>query len=470
MLKPVLLAGGVGSRLWPVSRQVHPKQFQSMTGENSLLVDTVRRIEALQAGAPLVVCNEEYRFIAAEQMRSCGVDNAEILLEPFGRNTAPAVAAAALQALKGDAEALLLILPADHLIKDTDAFVSVVREALPLANKGRLVTFGIRPDKPETGYGYIRRGESLSARAYTIASFVEKPDLETAQDYVSSDEYLWNSGMFLFSAQTCVEELRRLAPALLQACEKALAGGVEDLDFTRLDASAFAACPAESIDRAVMEKTGKGAVLELDCGWSDVGSWSTLWEVGERDGDGNVTQGDVLLSQCRDSFVRSESRLVAVTEVRDLVVVETADAVLVADRNRVQSVKRLVQTLKKQQRPEAEVHAKVYRPWGSYESLIVGDRFQVKRIVVNPYQQLSLQKHRHRAEHWVVVHGTAEVTCDDRVFRLAEDESTYIPLGHKHRLANPCPEPLELIEVQSGSYLGEDDIVRYEDEYGRSDD
>ncbi|MCY4427128.1 MAG: mannose-1-phosphate guanylyltransferase/mannose-6-phosphate isomerase [Halieaceae bacterium] len=470
MLKPVLLAGGVGSRLWPVSRQVHPKQFQSMTGESSLLVDTVRRIETLQAGAPLVVCNEDYRFIAAEQLRSCGVDDAEILLEPSGRNTAPALAAAALHALKGDGQALLLILPADHLIKDTAAFVSVVREALPLAQMGRLVTFGIRPDKAETGYGYIRCGENLSTRAYAIDNFVEKPDLETAQDYVSSDDYLWNSGMFLFSAQTCVEELRRLAPALLQACEKALAGGVEDLDFTRLDAGAFSACPAESIDRAVMEKTTRGAVLELDCGWSDVGSWSTLWEVGERDGDGNVTQGDVLLSRCRDSFVRSESRLVAATEVRDLVVVETADAVLVTDRNRVQSVKHLVQTLKQQQRAEAEVHAKVYRPWGSYESLIVGDRFQVKRIVVNPYQKLSLQKHQHRAEHWVVVHGTAEVTCDGRVYRLAEDESTYIPLGYKHRLANPCPELLELIEVQSGSYLGEDDIVRYEDEYGRSDD
>ncbi len=469
MLKPVLLSGGVGSRLWPVSREAYPKQFLPLAGEDSMLIDTLQRTVGLDGGAPMVVCNEEHRFIVAEQLRNAGVEQGEIVLEPIGRNTAPAVAIAALQTLQSDPDAVLLVLPADHIILDNAAFVAAVEEALPLAQQGRLVTFGVVPDKPETGYGYIRRGESLSAAGYALDSFVEKPDLATAEAYLASGDYLWNSGMFLLGAQVYVEELRKFAPAMLEACEKALAGAKDDLDFVRLDAAAFAACPSDSIDYAVMEKTDKGAVLALDCGWSDVGAWSALWDVGRRDRDGNVVSGDVLLDQCKDTFVRSESRLIAATGVHDLVIVETTDAVLVADRNRVQDVKNLVNALKAQDRSEANLHARVYRPWGSYESLVVSERFQVKRIVVNPGQKLSLQKHHHRAEHWIVVAGTGEVTCEDKVFMLAEDESTYIPLGHKHRLANPGKIPLEIIEVQSGTYLGEDDIVRYEDVYGRSD-
>ena len=465
MLKPVVLAGGVGSRLWPLSREAYPKQFQKLTGGDSLLAETLQRVGGF--AAPLLVCNEEHRFIVAEQVRASAVAGAEILLEPVGRNTAPALAVAALHAMQSDPQALLLVLPADHLVADGAAFVRGVEAARALAEQEYLVTFGVPPDRPETGYGYIRRGESLSPVGHRIASFVEKPDLATARSYLAGGDYLWNSGMFLLSAQTYREQLQRLAPALLAACERALAGGAKDLDFIRLDGQAFADCPAESIDYAVMEKTDCGAVLELDCGWSDVGAWSTLWEVGERDPDGNVVQGDVLASDCSGSLLRSESRLLAATGVKDLVVVETADAVLVANRQRVQEVKNLVDTLKRQRRRETEVHARVWRPWGYYESLIVGERFQVKRIVVNPGQMLSLQKHRYRAEHWVVVKGTAEVTCEQQVFRLNEDQSTYIPLGHKHRLANPCRQPLELIEVQSGSYLGEDDIVRYQDAYGR---
>jgi mannose-1-phosphate guanylyltransferase/mannose-6-phosphate isomerase len=468
MLKPVLLSGGVGSRLWPVSREAYPKQFLPLAGADSMLVDTLRRTQALQGGSPMVVCNEDHRFIVAEQLRNAGVDNGEIVLEPIGRNTAPAVAIAALQAIKSDPEAILLVLPADHIILQREAFVSAVQEALPLAEQGRLVTFGVVPSKPETGYGYIRRGDNLSGSGYAIDSFVEKPDLATAEGYLTSGDYLWNSGMFLLGAQTYIEQLEKLAPDMLAACKKALAGASDDLDFVRLDAEAFSACPSDSIDYAVMEKTDLGAVLALDCGWSDVGAWSALWEVGEQDGNGNVVQGDVLLDQVKDSYVRSESRLIAATGVENLVVVETTDAILIADRNQVQDVKNLVNALKSQDRSETKLHARVYRPWGSYESLIVSERFQVKRIVVNPGQKLSLQKHHHRAEHWIVVGGTGEVTCEDKVFMLAEDESTYIPLGHKHRLANPGQIPLEIIEVQSGTYLGEDDIVRYEDVYGRS--
>lgn len=468
MLKPVLLSGGVGSRLWPVSREAYPKQFLPLAGEQSMLVDTLHRLEALSAQAPMVVCNDEHRFIVAEQLREAGLQGAEILLEPFGRNTAPAVALAALQALKTDPEAVLLVLPADHLVEDPAAFHAAVSQALPAAEQGCLVTFGVVPTKPETGYGYIKRGAGIENGLYDLESFVEKPDAATAQSYLDSGDYLWNSGKFLLGAQTYIDELRSLAPDMLAACEKALAGAEADLDFVRLDPDAFAACPSDSIDYAVMEKTSLGAVAALDCGWSDVGAWSALWEVGQSDQDGNVLQGDVLVDQSSNNYLRSESRLLAVTGVDDLVVVETADAVLVSHREKVQDVKRLVTALKNGERDEANIHARVYRPWGSYESLIVSERFQVKNIVVNPGEKLSLQKHHHRAEHWIVVNGTAEVTCEDKVFMLGEDESTYIPLGHKHRLANPGRIPLELIEVQSGSYLGEDDIVRYEDIYGRS--
>lgn len=469
MLKPVLLSGGAGSRLWPVSREACPKQFLPLAGEQSMLVDTLLRLQALPAQPPLVVCNDEHRFIVAEQLREAGLEGAEIILEPFGRNTAPAVAVAALQALAKDPEAILLVLPADHLIENPAAFHRAVIDALPLAEQGRLVTFGVVPVRAETGYGYIRRGAELAAALYDLDSFVEKPDAATAAQYLASGEYLWNSGMFLLAAKTYIEELAELAPAMLTACEQALADAQSDLDFVRLDPTAFAACPSDSIDYAVMEKTARGAIAALDCGWSDVGVWSALWEAGQSDEAGNVVQGDVLVDQSSNNYLRSESRLLAVTGVNDLVVVETSDAVLVSHRDTVQDVKRLVTALKSANRGEAIVHARVYRPWGSYESLIVSERFQVKRIVVNPGQKLSLQKHYHRAEHWVVVSGTAEVTCEDRVFTLGEDESTYIPLGHKHRLANPGRIPLELIEVQSGSYVGEDDIVRYEDIYGRSE-
>jgi len=468
MLKPVLLSGGVGSRLWPVSREAYPKQFLPLGGEESMLVDTLRRVAGLSGAAPMVVCNEAHRFIVAEQMRELGITDGEILLEPVGRNTAPAVAVAAIRALASDPAAVLLVLPADHIILNRAAFETAVAGALPLAENGSLVTFGVIPSRPETGYGYIRRGESLSESAYAIAEFVEKPDEPTACSYLESGDYLWNSGMFLLGAQTYLDELNALAPDMLAACRAALEGAEQDLDFVRLLPAAFETCPADSIDYAVMEKTRRGAVVALDCGWSDVGAWSALWDVAPHDDGGNVLQGDVLADACTNSYLRSESRLLAATGIDNLVVVETSDAVLVANRDSVQDVKRLVTALKESGRSEANLHARVYRPWGSYESLIVSDRFQVKRIVVMPGQKLSLQKHHHRAEHWIVVSGTAEVTCEDKVFTLSEDESTYIPLGHKHRLANPGRMPLELIEVQSGSYLGEDDIVRYEDIYGRS--
>jgi mannose-1-phosphate guanylyltransferase/mannose-6-phosphate isomerase len=467
MLTPVLLSGGVGSRLWPVSREAHPKQFLPLAGELSMLQETLQRTSGLQETAPLVVCNEEHRFMVAEQLRQINLQAGALILEPQGRNTAPAVALAALQAVAGDPDALLLVLPADHLIQDVDAFVVAVGKAVPLAQQGRLMTFGVVPASAETGYGYIKCGPALDQDLYDLERFVEKPDAATAQAYLDSGNYLWNSGMFLLRAETYLQQLGEHQPEILDCCRQAMAGATIDADFVRPDALAFDQCPSDSIDYAVMEKTDAGAVVSLDCGWSDVGAWSALWDVGERDMDGNVCKGDVILDNCSDSYFRSESRLVAATGVRNLVVVETADAILVADRDKVQDVKRIVTQLKAQQRPEVSLHLRVYRPWGSYESLVVADRFQVKRIVVNPGQTLSLQMHHHRAEHWIVVHGTAEVTCEDKVFMLGEDESTYIPLGHKHRLANPGRIALELIEVQSGGYLGEDDIVRFEDVYGR---
>jgi mannose-1-phosphate guanylyltransferase/mannose-6-phosphate isomerase len=468
MLTPVLLSGGVGSRLWPVSRETHPKQFLPLAGELSMLQATLRRTAGLEESAPLVVCNEEHRFMVAEQLRQVQIKASALILEPEGRNTAPAVALAAVRALVTDPEALLLVLPADHIIQDVEAFVQAVGAAVPVAAAGRLVTFGVVPTSPETGYGYIRCGAALAAEGlYDLERFVEKPDSATAEAYVDSGNYLWNSGMFLLRAASYLEQLQLHAPAILDACRKAMAEAAGDMDFVRPQKAAFLACPSDSIDYAVMEKTDVGAVVSLDCGWSDVGAWSALWDVADRDASGNACKGDVMLEDCHNSYFRSDSRLLAGIGVSDLVVVETADAVLVSERSRVQDVKRIVSRLKAQQRPEVSQHRKVYRPWGSYESLVVAERFQVKRIVVNPGQTLSLQMHHHRAEHWVVVRGTAEVTCEDKVFMLGEDESTYIPLGHKHRLANPGRIPLELIEVQSGAYLGEDDIVRYEDVYGR---
>ena len=438
-----------------------------MAGELSMLQDTLARIEGLDSAAPMVICNDEHRFAVAEQLRQRQVTPAAIILEPEGRNTAPALALAALHAVATAPDAVLLVLPADHVIRDPGAFVGAVRCGQAAAASGALITFGIVPDAPHTGYGYLRLGANTGERLFALDRFVEKPDAATAKSYLAEGGYHWNSGMFLLSAAAYLEELRAHAPAIAQACRAAMADASADLDFLRPQREAFLNCPADSIDYAVMEKTRRGAVIPLDCGWSDVGAWSTLWQVSERDDRGNVAIGDVMIEDCSDSYLRSESRLLAATGVDKLIVVETPDAVLVANRDKVQNIKTIVQRLKAEGRSEASLHRRVYRPWGSYESLIVGERFQVKRIVVDPGHTLSLQMHHHRAEHWIVAQGTAEVTCEDKVFILCEDQSTYIPLGHKHRLANPGKIPLELIEVQSGTYLGEDDIVRFEDVYGR---
>lgn len=438
-----------------------------MAGQGSMLQQTQRRLAGFETAAPIVVCNEEHRFLVAEQLREVGVDPGRIILEPEGRNTAPAIALAALSILEQYPDAQLLVLPADHYIGDGHAFHDAVAAGVALASARRLVTFGVVPSRPETGYGYIRCGDALGDAAAELAEFVEKPDADTAQAYLDAGNYYWNSGMFLFRADGYLEALEQHRPDIYSACQASMAGAEADLDFLRPEKTAFLACPSDSIDYAVMERTDAGAVVPLDCGWSDIGAWSALWDIGSKDDAGNVTAGDVLLDDTRDSYVHSESRLVTTTGVDGLVVVETADAVLVADRDRVQNVKNLVKSLKVAGRSEASVHSRVFRPWGSYESLVTADRFQVKRIIVNPGQKLSLQKHFHRAEHWIVVHGTAEVTRGEEVFTLREDQSTYIPLGTVHRLANPGKIPLELIEVQSGSYLGEDDIVRFEDVYGR---
>ena len=470
MLHPVVLSGGSGTRLWPLSRKNQPKQFLALVGERSLYQETVLRAAALpDAQAPITVCSDDHRFMVGEQLQAISVDSGGILLEPAPRNTAPAIALAALHAVARDADATLLVMPADHLIEDEAAFRDAVAKAAVLAHEGWLVAFGIEPDYPETGYGYIRRGAALGEAGYSIDRFVEKPDLATAEGYLAEGGYAWNSGMFLFSAARYLEELGRHAPGILAAAREAHARASSDLDFTRVDEAAFKASPSDSIDYAVMEKTDRAAVVPVSCGWSDIGSWSSLWSVAERDADGNRHEGDVISVDTTGSLVRaSERRLVATIGVEDLVIIDTPDATLVARKDRVQDVKAVVDALNAAGRTEHLSHRKVYRPWGSYDSIGVGPRFQVKRIVVKPGAALSLQKHAHRAEHWIVVSGVAEVTCDDRVFDVHENQSTYIPLGAVHRLRNRGTEPVELIEVQSGSYLGEDDIVRLEDVYGRS--
>jgi mannose-1-phosphate guanylyltransferase/mannose-6-phosphate isomerase len=470
MLFPVVLSGGSGTRLWPLSRQNQPKQFLALMGDHSLFQETVLRVARLpQARPPVTVCSEDHRFMVGEQLQEVGVASGGILLEPVARNTAPAIALAALHVLAQDPDATMLVLPADHLIEDEAAFRDAIDTALQLADDGRLVAFGIRPDYAETGYGYIMRGEALVEGGYCIERFVEKPDLATAERYVAEGTYAWNSGMFLFRAQRYLDELGRFAPAMLAAVRTAHEAASNDLDFIRIDRDAFAASPSDSIDYAVMEKTDSAAVVPVSCGWSDIGSWSSLWSVAQRDADGNRHEGDVISVDTRGSLVRaSDRRMIATLGVEDLVIIDTADATLVARKDRVQDVKTLVDRLKADGRTEHLFHRKVYRPWGSYDSIAVGERFQVKRIVVKPGAALSLQKHAQRAEHWIVVSGTAEVTCDDRVFDLHENESTFIPLGSTHRLRNHGSEPVELIEVQSGGYLGEDDIVRLEDVYGRS--
>lgn len=470
MLHPVILSGGSGSRLWPLSRQNQPKQFLALIGERSLYQETVLRATGLDGvQAPVTVCSQEHRFMVGEQLQAIGVGHGGIVLEPVARNTAPAIALAALHVLARDADAMMLVLPADHLIEDEAAFRDAVKRATELAAGGWLVTFGINPDAPETGYGYIARGEDVGSGGSRVGRFVEKPDLETAVSYVESGSYLWNSGMFLFSAQDFLGELQRYAPEIVSAAREAYETAAADLDFIRVDERAFAASPSDSIDYAVMEKTDRAAVVPISCGWSDIGSWSSLWAAAERDEAGNRHDGDVLSIDTRNSLVRaSDGRMIATIGVEDLIIVDTPDATLVARKDRVQDVRQVVDLIKTAGRQEHLFHRKVYRPWGSYDSIDSGARFQVKRIVVKPGAALSLQKHHQRAEHWVVVAGVAEVTCDDRVFDLHENQSTYIPLGSVHRLRNRGTEPVELIEVQSGSYLGEDDIVRLEDVYGRS--
>lgn len=470
MLIPLILSGGSGTRLWPVSRRNLPKQFLSLAGHGTLFQQTVERTRALpDVAAPIVVASEDHRFLAAEQLQEAGIEGAAIVLEPLARNTAPAIALGALEALKRDPEALLLVLPADHLIGDTDTFTHAVAQALPLAKQGWLATFGIRPDRAETGFGYIRRGETLGNATFRVERFVEKPDLATAEGYLADGGYDWNSGMFLFRADRYLEELGQHAPVMLAAVRAAHAAAHADLDFVRVDKDAFGKVPEDSIDYAVMEKTSRAAVVPVACGWSDIGSWSALWLAGERDADGNLREGDTLTVNTRNSLLRSHGRhLIATVGVQDLVVVTTPDATLVAHRDAAQDVKKVVDQLKADGRSEHSFHRVVHRPWGSYDSLEAGERFQVKRIVVKPGASLSLQMHHHRAEHWIVVSGTAEVTCDVKVFLLGENQSTYIPLGSTHRLRNPGKVPVELIEVQSGSYLGEDDIVRYDDVYGRA--
>ncbi|PIE70591.1 MAG: mannose-1-phosphate guanylyltransferase/mannose-6-phosphate isomerase [Deltaproteobacteria bacterium] len=480
MIRPVILAGGSGTRLWPLSRALYPKQLLNLTSDLTLLQSTVLRLNGLSGvGEPLVICNDAHRFLVAEQLRQIGVQPAGIILEPVGRNTAPAVAVAAIRTMEAGGDPVLLVLPADHYIADVKAFHATISTAQAFAETGSLMTFGIVPDAPETGYGYIRMGEpiqceggsggtkTMSREAFRIAEFVEKPDIGLARNYLASGLYCWNSGMFMFRASVVVGELKKHVPEIYGACHAACEGGQADLDFYRLDEPAFRACPEDSIDYAVMEKTDCGAMVALDAGWNDIGSWEALWQIGDKDSDHNVINGDVVLHDVKNSFFHAGSRMIAAVGMEDLVVVETSDAVFISPRERAQDVKKLVSRIKSKNRDEAISHKRVYRPWGSYETIDISERFQVKRITVKPGAVLSLQKHFHRSEHWVVVRGTALVTQGTEETILKEDESTYIRLGQNHRLKNPGKIPLELIEVQTGSYLGEDDIVRMEDVYGR---
>jgi mannose-1-phosphate guanylyltransferase len=447
---------------------MYPKQFLSLLHDETMLQKTLSRLDGLEHAAPTVVCNDEHRFIVAEQARQSGIEDLSIILEPFGRNTAPAIAVAAIHALQHTPDPVLLVLTADHEIVDEKAFCAAVRQAMPLAEAGKLVTFGIVPDHAATGYGYIKRGNP-QGEGFVVDQFIEKPDEASAAQYLESGDYYWNSGMFMFKAQAYLDELRKFNPEIVTHCEQATARLVEDIGFLRLDADEFAKCESDSIDYAVMEKTGLACVVPMDAGWSDIGSWASLWDHGQKDASGNSTHGDVMTSETENSFVHAESRLVAAVGVSNLVIVETQDAVLVVDKNKSQEVKQIVERLGLEQREEENFHRIVYRPWGSFDSVDAGDGYKVKRISVKPGARLSKQMHHHRAEHWVVVRGTARVFRNDEIFDLHENESVFIPLGATHYLENPGDEPLDIIEVQSGAYLGEDDIVRFDDIYGRSD-
>jgi mannose-1-phosphate guanylyltransferase/mannose-6-phosphate isomerase len=467
LLIPVILSGGAGTRLWPLSREMYPKQLLALTGKRTMLQDTALRLAGIGGAAPpIVVCNDAHRFTVAEQIRALAIKPTAILLEPAGRNTAPAVALAALKAQESDPEAILVVGPADHVIRASRVFQDAAAVAAGMAQDGKLVTFGIVAHAPETGYGYIRRGEGTGP-AYPVAQFIEKPPLDVAAQFVASGDYYWNSGMFVFKAARYLAELELFAPDILDASRAALQAAKSDLDFVRVDKAEFEKCRSESIDYAVMEKTRDAVVLPLDAGWSDVGSWSSLFDALPADEDGNVLQGDVMVYDTHDCYVHSTSRLVTAVGMDDHIIVETKDAVMVAPKDRVQDVKDLVALIKKSGRSESALHREVFRPWGSYDSIDSGDRFQVKRLSVKPGGVLSLQMHHHRAEHWIVVQGTARITCGEKRFLLSENESTYIPIGATHRIENPGKVPLHIVEVQSGSYLGEDDIVRFEDNYGR---
>ncbi|CAJ1800371.1 Mannose-1-phosphate guanylyltransferase 1 [Aeromonas hydrophila] len=469
---PIIMAGGNGSRLWPLSRELFPKQFLTLDGDLTMLQMTIHRLRGLSAENSVVICNEEHRFLVAEQLRAINKLTNNIILEPAGRNTAPAITLGALTALQtapDGGDPLVLVLAADHVIRDEAAFTVAVQSARVYAEAGKLVTFGIVPTRAETGYGYIKRGAATgeTQAAFTVAQFVEKPDQSTAVEYLESGDYYWNSGMFLFRASRYLAELERFRPDIYAACVDAVGCVNKDLDFVRVDKAAFLSCPSDSIDYAVMEHTEDAVVVPMSAGWSDVGSWSSLWDISEKDSNGNVSDGDVLQHNSKNNYVFAETSLVTTVGVQDLVIVQTKDAVLVADRHQVQDVKKIVESLKAAGRTEHHIHREVYRPWGKYDSIDNGDRFHVKRITVKPGAKLSVQMHHHRAEHWIVVSGTAKVTNGDKDILLTENQSTYIPVGVVHALENPGKVDLELIEVQSGSYLAEDDIVRFEDRYGR---
>ena len=462
MIKAVVMAGGSGTRLWPLSRAAHPKQFLALDGKDTMLQATMKRLKGLEIESSVTICNEDHRFFVAEQLREINALGS-IILEPVGRNTAPAISLAAFLA---EGDPLLLVLAADHVIRDEDAFTKAIKQAIPLAEAGKLVTFGIVPNEPHTGYGYVKRGEELNP-GYLVDKFVEKPSSEDAQEYLNSGEYYWNSGMFLFKASRYLEELKEYSPEIFDICESCIDHVEADLDFLRINKEKFTLCPSDSVDYAVMEKTSEAVVVPMEAGWSDIGSWSSLWDICEKDQNGNVNQGDILLHKTHNSFIRTDSKLVAAVGVDNLVIVSTKDVVMVAHRDSAQDVNALTQQLSDSHRSEWELNREVHRPWGKYDSIDNGDRYQVKRITVKPGAKLSVQMHHHRAEHWVVVSGSAKVTNGDRTFLLSVNESTYIPIGVIHALENPGKVDLELIEVQTGSYLGEDDIVRIADLYGR---